>query len=255
MLKDFVVPGSTSGTIVFIHGNSSSSKIFNAIMNSDEIVQTKITFDLPGHGEAFLSEECFSIDSYKKILISYIESIHDDILLVGNSLGGHLAIEISKSISRLKGLVIFGTPPLKKPINFEEVFIPNEALNTFLTENPIKDKIEEVIKYAVYNKESQVTITEDFIKANPKVRSSLMQDLQDGSWSNQYQIFTELKIPKFIIKGKQDPSVNHEYLETVCKESIDCTIIEYDECGHYPSLEKPLEFISTMKTISKEVFT
>ncbi len=35
-----------------------------------------------------------------------------------------------------KGLVIFGTPPIKKPVNIEEAFLPVPELQTYLSENP-----------------------------------------------------------------------------------------------------------------------
>lgn len=102
--------GVSKGTIVCIHGNSSSSKVFYSLLNSEEISQTIIAVDLPGHGtavnEKLPKEKLFSF--YKKELVNFINRIEDDIILIGNSLGGHLAVEIAKDISSLKGLVIMG---------------------------------------------------------------------------------------------------------------------------------------------------
>ena len=58
-----------------------------------------------------------------------------------------------------------------------------------------------------------------------------------------------------IIMGDVDPSVNPEYLKSVKNESEDnCTLIPFENCGHYPSLEKPDEFIETMSFITSKVF-
>ena len=90
-MKNNTVKGTKKGTIVFIHGNSSSSKVFEHIMKSDVIKQTKVAVDLPGHGlnsDNYSKDEDFSMASYRKKLIKLISQIDDDILLVGNSVGG-----------------------------------------------------------------------------------------------------------------------------------------------------------------------
>ena len=140
--------GQVKGTIVFIHGNSSSSFVFDEVLKCKSIPQTKIAVELPGHGiNTNLGHEVkdFSIEVYRAKLIDLLSRIDDDVLLVGNSLGGHLVIEVAQEVNRLKGLVIFGTPPLKKPLNLEEAFLPVDALQTFFTENPTDTEIESAI--------------------------------------------------------------------------------------------------------------
>ncbi len=250
--------GKRKGTIVFIHGSSSSPRVFKEVMESSEIECTRITVELPGHGQNTsneFKEEDFSFASYCKKLIAAINLFDDDILLVGNSLGGHLAIEIAPKVKRIRGLVIFGTPPAKKPINFDEAFLPVPALQTFFTENPSEIDIELAAEIAVYDKINAKSIKEDFKQANPLVRKNIAFDILNGKFSDQFKIFTTLKVPKFIIAGVNDPTVNPKYLVDVqkkCKTS--CEIIKFKNCGHYPSLEKPEEFIETLKEIISKVF-
>lgn len=249
--------GQVKGTIVFVHGNSSSSFVFDAVLKSKLIPQTKITIDLPGHGvNADEGNEIrdFSIEVYRAKLIDLLSGIDDDILLVGNSLGGHLVIEVAQEINRLKGLVIFGTPPLKKPLNLEEAFLPVDALQTFFTENPSDANIESAINLAVQNKEHVRDLIKDFKKANPKVRTAVAVDIGEANFLDQYAIFTTLKVPKFIIVGKQDPSVNPKYLELVKNCAEDCELIDFEDCGHYPSVEKSETFISTINRVVSKVF-
>lgn len=92
----------SKGTIVFIHGNSSSSEIFKATIESELIPYNKIAINLLSHGnnqpENLNQEEHFSIASYKKDVLKQIGHLEDAVLLVGNSLGGHVAIEIASQI-------------------------------------------------------------------------------------------------------------------------------------------------------------
>ena len=257
-MKYNIVKGINKGTIVFIHGNSSSSTVFDEIMKSETITQTKIAVDLPGHGsnlDGYIYDDDFSVISYRKKLIAFINTIDDDILMAGNSLGGHLAIEIAEDINRLKGLVIFGTPPLKKPINLEDAFLPVEALQTFFTENPANEEIESSVNVTVFNKELAYKIVEDFKKSNPKVRKAIVNDISQNSFLDQFKIFTNLKIRKYIIAGSHDPSVNPEYLKIVADACHgNCELIHFENCGHYASLEKPNEFVQTINLIGSKVF-
>ena len=80
-------------------------------------------------------------------------------------------------------------------------------------------------------------------------------DAADNRLANEYEIFTQLDKPKYIIAGKQDPSVNFNYLKQVKENSIGiCELIVFENCGHYPSLEKPEEFIIKLKNITDSVF-
>lgn len=252
------VEGKDKGTIVFIHGNSSSSNVFNGVMESTLISQTKIAVDLPGHGSSvngYVDDEDFSMKSYCKLLTKLIASIDDDILLVGNSLGGHIAIEVANNVNRLKGVVIYGTPPLKKPLNLEEAYLPVPELQTMFTEYPTDEDIQAVANVALYNKGKAIDVYEDFKKSNSKVRKAISEDAANGLLADEYAIFTQLKAPRFIIAGDQDPSVNLNYLKEVkeaCNGSCELTMIE--NCGHYPSLDQLKEFIDVLKKITNKVF-
>jgi pimeloyl-ACP methyl ester carboxylesterase len=257
-MKHIKINGTDKGTIVFIHGNSSSSGVFKKVMESNSITSTKIAVDLPGHGaniEGFKNESDFSICNYRDKLVSFINQLDDDIILAGNSLGGHIAIEIATLIPRLKGLVIFGTPPLKKPLNLQEAFLPIPALQTFFTENPTDKEIETSAYEAVFKEKDTFKIIEDFKRSNPKVRKAIVADIAESNFLDEFNIFINLKIPKLIIAGKQDPSVNPHYLEEV-KNSCNgtCKLVKFDECGHYPSLEKPKEFTIAINQIIHKIF-
>ncbi len=252
------VKGTEQGTIFCIHGNSSSAKVFKKLMKSNKVLNTKIAVDLKGHGANQNKEyelDDFSLESQKKYIISMLSEIDGDILLIGNSLGGHLAIEIANEIKNLKGLVIMGTPPVKNPINFDEAFIPVDALNTYFTEYPSKKEISEAANVTVNHKSKSKIIISDFKRANPLVRKAIAIDITQNKFLDQFSIFTKLNVAKYIIAGDTDPSVNRKYLEYVknsCKN--ECEIIDLTNCGHFPSVDKPKKFIKIIGDIAKDIF-
>jgi pimeloyl-ACP methyl ester carboxylesterase len=255
-MKKKIKKGSQAGTIVCIHGNSSSSVVFESLLNSDLLKQTIIVLELPGHKNnttAYKNHSDFSMSFFKENLLNTINSIDDEIILLGNSLGGHLAIEIADKIKNLKGLVVFGSPPVKKPINFEEAFLPVEALQTYFTANPSEEAINIAANIAVQNKTKVSSIASDFKITNPLVRKNIAEDIFSGKLENEYECYVNLTVSKFIIAGDKDPSVNIEYLKKVNNNSKKSELIIFENCGHYPSLEKPEEFEKTLVDIISKI--
>jgi pimeloyl-ACP methyl ester carboxylesterase len=246
------IPTKKRGIIILLHGNSSSPKVFKDISSSYSLIIPT----LPGH-EISSNKQVIgdlSLKFYKKKLLELIHNLKEPIFLVGNSLGGHLAIEIAREVSLLKGLMIFGAPPVKKPINFEEAFLPVEALQTFLSENPTSKEIEAAIDVAVQNDSVKPEIVNYFKDTTSKVRLATLNDIMDKKWSDQYEIFTNLSCKKMIVAPEQDPSVNFEYLKTIACNSDNINLEQIMNCGHYPTLEKPTEMSKLIEDMAVEIF-
>ncbi|PQJ32290.1 hypothetical protein BST92_10290 [Nonlabens arenilitoris] len=252
-MKSTFISSDDENIIVLLHGNSSSSKVFKDLkLNNSVLIPT-----LSGHeiNENPDDNTDFSLSFYKQKLLSLINSYGKPILLAGNSLGGHIAMEIAHQIKELKGLIIFSAPPVKKPINFEEAFLPVEALQTFLKENSTDEEIVSAASVTVYEQKFTEQIVNDFKNSNPKVRSATAEDLFNGNWSDQHKSFINLKCPKVIVSGSNDPSVNKEYLKKVVQESSHNTsYIELENCGHYPTLELPEEMSTIINQLARDVF-
>ncbi|MEO9954492.1 alpha/beta hydrolase [Nonlabens sp.] len=252
-MKSTFISSNKEGLIVLLHGSSSSSKVFKNLQLTNSVLAPTLS----GHeiNENTDDNDDFSFKFYKRELIKLINSYSKPVFLIGNSIGGHLAIEISNDIKNLKGLMIFGTPPVKKPVNFEEAFLPVAALQTFLTEHPTQEEIEEAASITVYDDKYSAMVAADFNNSNPKVRVTTVEDITNGNWLDQYKIFTELKCPKFIVSGVQDPSVNPSYLKEVVEQSKgDAQLITIENCGHYPTLEKPEEMSEIINQIAADIF-
>lgn len=245
-------------SVFFIHGSSSSSRIFEKLPHYNKNRFDFYAYDLPGHGgnsEKIVTIEDCSLQVYRDFLINKIKTIDGDKIVVGNSLGGHLAIEIANQIDGLKALVIFGTPPVKSPINFEEAFVSIPEFNVFLTENPSDAEIKNAANVTVYNNKNASLIVDEFKKSNPLVRKAIFADLTQNKLANEHQIFTNLQIPKWIIAGKNDPSINLDYLRAVQQEcNSSCDLVVLENCGHYPTYEKPKEFMEILNSIANKVF-
>lgn len=245
------------GTIVCIHGNSSSAKVFAQLTVEKELAWNIKAIELKGHGENQSPNyglNDFSFSSQKEFILNQVKIINGDILLVGNSLGGHLAIEVANEIQNLKGLVIMGTPPVKEPINFAQAFNPVEELNVFFNENPSQQAVIKAVNCLVNNQSISDSIINDFQETNPLVRKAAAIDIAENNLNDEFLLFTKLNVPKFVIVGDSDPTVNRDYLRFVKANSQNkCEIIEIPACGHFPSIDKPIQFAKIIRGVTKLV--
>ena len=242
-------------SIIFIHGNASSSKVFEPIIKNWQLPVNLIALDLPGHGNSEKKTN-YSWNSNKSSLLDDINKIEGDKLLLGNSLGGFYAVELAQKVKSLKGVVLMGSTPLKKPINFNEAFVPNPYVGAYLKNSPDKEEIHEAAYAAVENKSIVPLLIEDFYKTETKARTVLVDCLANPDvFLDQAKIFSLLRCSKYIITGKKDPIINFDYLKKLQKEAVHpIKLLEIKNCGHYPSIEKPKEFAKILEKISDEVF-
>lgn len=240
--------------VFFIHGISSSVKVFKPYFDNSSITHELIAIDLPGHGESFHSKDYY-INSYRNIVSDLIEP-DDDVILVGNSLGGHLAMEIAENNYAIKGLVIMGAPPVEYPINIEEAFLPNDIIQYYFKADVGYSELDNALLKAVHNTNIIKTLRDDFLLCDPSVRTIIGKELlENQSLNDEAKIFKGLKIPRLIIHGDNDPTTNLEYLHKVKRESYGDVAIEVVEnCGHYPSLEQPGRFESLINNFANQVF-
>lgn len=247
--------GNRKGTIVFIHGNSASSESFKPVFDDDEICYDLLAFDLIGCGNSphYDNMEEYSYSSFMNQSLNIINEVDGPILLVGHSLGGHIAIEIANSISNLVGVLIFGAPPIKIPLNFEEAFTPTEFMPAYYMEYPGEEMIHKLFISILFNKDPFPLLVKDFKRSDPKLRTGLATAIQvPKDLNDEVEILTNLTCKKYIIITN-DVNINISY---VLRENakMNCKIYEIPLSGHFPTLEAPVEFNRILKEIAEEVF-
>lgn len=244
-------------TVIFIHGNSSDSTVFNGILNNPTFQYCSYTLSLPGHYEEDSAVQLndFSITAIINQITEFVSSINYPILLFGHSLGGHLAIEIAPKLNNLKGLCVMGTPPIELPINFESAFNPVVEMSVLFEEAPTDNLLDAFLKKAVVNPTVKDSIKANFVKTHPKARGYIANAIPKNEWSNQRAIFRDLQIPKYIAHGLKDPFINLDYLEEIKTENQPkCSLTLFMESGHYPMLETPKDFEEYVVKICNKSF-
>jgi pimeloyl-ACP methyl ester carboxylesterase len=96
-------------TIVLLHGFIESRKIWNDFLPRLAKEFKVLTIDLPGHGESEVVSEIHSMALMAEVVKAVMdESGISAAVVVGHSMGGHVALEVAKLFPEaLNGLVLF----------------------------------------------------------------------------------------------------------------------------------------------------
>jgi len=216
--------------VLLIHGNSLSSKSF-AKQFVEPIVSKYhvVAVDLPGHGDSLPFEDprnSYSLTGYSNLISELIDLLNlSQIVLVGHSLGGHIALEVSTKSPNIIGILIFGTPPLGIPPAINQAFLDHRLEPSLLVLDGV-----EVPQFFV----------DDFNNTDPNARRFLIRNTAKNNYEDEINIVKNLKIPLAIIHGAQDKLINLNYLidipiPTLWRNKIQ--VIEH--VGHSPQYEAP----------------
>lgn len=189
--------------------------------------------ELPIYGLPMLRT---NVKNFAKFLEKFIEFKGlKDVILLGNSLGGHIGLLHTKLYPEMvRALVITGSSGLYEsamgdgyPKRGDYEFIKKKAQDVFY--NPdiaTKEIVDEV--FATVNDRRKLVKTLAIAKS--AIRHNMSNDLP------------KMKTPTCIIWGKNDsvtpPNVAREFHELL----PDSDLFWIDECGHAPMMEHPKEF-------------
>lgn len=244
-------------TIVFIHGNSLSAKTFEKQIGFSSEFEY-LALDLPGHGQNVsqdYSENDFCIESYVNIVIEKVSScLSENILLVGHSLGGHIAIEAAPSLKKVKGLLIFGTPPVGKPPAMDKAFLPHPAMPFLFQEQWSDDELRQLIGALTKDKNIAEIIKRELLLSKGKARTGLLSCIGAGKHLDELDIVGNLKIPIAILHGENDSLINSHYFSEISLPTLWRNKLHVvPDAGHCLQMEMPRAFNDLLLQFCNEV--
>jgi len=158
----------------------------------------------------------------------------DDIILLGNSLGGHIALECAlKEPRKIKGLVLTGSSGLfesnfgcSRPRRFDRDYIRERASMTFY-EDDVEDSTIDEIQQILRN------------------RLKLMKLLKIARSAHDYNMeafLGDIRQPCLLVWGRNDVITPPEVARSFFRSLPNSKLVWIDKCGHAPMMEKPNEF-------------
>ncbi len=183
------------------------------------------------------------------------EFVHDfiafkqykDIILIGNSLGGHVTlVYIKKHPENIKAMVLTGSSGLYEnamggtfPKREDYNFIKQKVEYTFYDPNTATKELVDEVFEIVNDKGKLIRILS---LAKSAIRHNMSDDLHT------------MKLKTCLIWGKNDtvtpPDVAEEFHRLLPNNELHWI----DKCGHAPMMEQPLEFNTLLENWLKKIF-
>lgn len=240
-------------TVIFIHGNSHSLKTFEHQFSDRNLNKYRlIALDLPGHGDSSRSND-YTIPAFAELLSSFIkEKALSNYILVGHSLGGHIAIE-SIDVSTPKGILLFGTPPVKEVFEPAKCFKANEELGLLFKEALAEDEVLRVIKTFYHSPVDTSIDVIDIKSVDPVFKRKLVESCGKNILKNEFVLLKNFTGIISIFHGAHDCYLQKEYLAELDLPLWKNQLIEFDS-GHNIHKELPEKFNLELNDFAQEAF-
>lgn len=247
--------------MVFVHGNSGCKEAFcEQFRFFAGRGYSLIAVDLPGHGEsadAAAPDTQYTIPGYAALIIELIARLGAaNPILVGWSLGGHIAIEMIGQGAATAGAVIVGTPPAGPGAHeLGEAFLPSEAAGVTMSEDPAEADLR---LYARHLYGSLDPTPELFVHAALRTDGRARRIMGEhwsgaGEGYRQRRVVAESARPIGVVHGMTDPFICHDYLRGVMWGRLwGGDILRLDGIGHAAFLEAPDRFNRFLLDFARE---
>ncbi|MBR0899508.1 alpha/beta hydrolase [Bradyrhizobium tropiciagri] len=234
----------TGRDILLIHGNSSSSHIWQKQLQGPLGAKYRlIAIDLPGHGDSSPApdpEHGYSGAGYAGCIAAAARELGlKDAVVVGWSLGGHAVLNAAPSLPMAAGLMIFGTPPIAKTPDGFSGFKGLSA--TTFTPAPDDAAIAEWLKtlFAPDYTPQPPFVDGDFRRTDGNARGYLGASVQAGRFADEAEIVRGLRIPLAIVHGSEEQMVDLGYLQRLSAPTLWRGQVQVvDGAGHATQWEK-----------------
>lgn len=236
----FLRRGGTGDPMLFLHGASGVPGWIPAF----EMLSESFDLHVPDHPSYGRSDEPEWLDDMSDLAMFYLDFLEErgleDVHLVGNSLGGWLAMEIAvRNATRLRSLTLVGAAGIRikgKPIADIFMMDPDDLARALFVDQSLAERIieadldDEETDIRLRNRVSTARLGWQPRLFNPSLRK----------WLHR------ITVPALVIWGDTDRIVDVAYAEEFGRLLPDAEVTVIDEAGHLPHIEKPEPFVSAL---------
>ena len=228
-------------TIVFLHGAGSNLDQFQNMVPAFKSQFNVLNITLFAHDEQFkndhFSNDMFELYKLKEDVIQLFQTLNlNDLVLVGNSVGGLVAIDVMASHKfNVQLLVTFGTTlKLDYPLHVVNLI---SKIDHFMLRHFKDYYLKLMVNASTKNKNTahqMFTIMKKSAHVAPYIRSQI------GKY-DKLDIVKNMQVPYLILLGKHDKSINKS-MEKIIKNLPSNKLVYVklvEDAGHFMNLDNP----------------
>lgn len=252
--------GGEGRPILFIHGNSANAHTFRRQFDSALAHEHRlVALDLPGHGRSAPAADVqatYTLPGLAAVvvgLLAHMQLVRP--IIVGWSLGGHVALEAAQQVTDVGGCFIYGAPPLAIPPALDQYFLPNPAAAVAFA--PTLDEEQATALANAYvrpGSEAPPSFGEAILASDGRARSNVGASVMAGNYRDEVQIVADMAAPLAIVHGAEDQLISLAYLQSLSMPTLwrgEVQVIE--DAGHAAHWEQPQRFNALLAAFAESV--
>jgi pimeloyl-ACP methyl ester carboxylesterase len=256
----FLDSGGSGRAVIFVHGNSSSARTWRPLLAGSFGRRFRcLALDLPGHGHSAPAKDHadYSLPGYATVLAGFAQALGaQDAVIVGWSLGGHIALEAVPQLPAATAFAIFGTPPVASAAQMPAAFLPNPAMNVGFTD-VVREDDARAFAASFTAPGSALALTEfveDILSTDGAARASLFASVGAGRFADEVEVAAGLRQPLAILHGQGEQLVNLSYIRELTIPSLWRGQVQLIQgAGHAPHQETPEQFAGLLDQFISDV--
>jgi sigma-B regulation protein RsbQ len=239
--------GSAEPALVFIHGGFADRSFWSEQIKHFARTNRVIALDLAGHGESGKNRKSWSVTSFAEDVAAVIkEEEIEKAVLIGNSLGGPVALKIANLLSDTIVAVVavdtFQDIGARAPASFYQARA--DAFRKDFS-STMKAMVRSLFHPDTYP-EIMARVEKRMLDNSPEMAAALMESFADF---DMVKLVKNIDIPIRCINGDLYPT----QIEKNRSIRADFDAVVLPKTGHYPMLENPELFNQHLEAVLKEL--
>ncbi|MEM1173548.1 MAG: alpha/beta fold hydrolase [Pseudomonadota bacterium] len=248
-------------TVALLHGTASSLHTWDGWAEALRQDYRVVRFDLPGFGlTGPHPDDDYSIEAYVDFVIASLDAVMAErVVLVGNSLGGHIAWATAvMHPERVERLVLVDSSgyPLQStsvPIGFRIAGTPvlRDLMNNVLPRFIVRSSVENV-----FGDPSLVTdeLIDRYYDLSTRAgnRQALGKRMQQFNSTALSERIPEIGQPTLVLWGKKDRLIPFSSAAHFVTDIDNATLVAWGHLGHVPHEEAPAETVLALQDFLRE---
>ncbi len=255
----YMESGGDGPAVLFIHGNSACKEMFGKQFDAPMAKRYRfIGFDLPGHGESSDAPDplaTYSIHGFADAAMALLEQLKiERAIVMGWSLGGHVALEMLERWPGTAAAWITGTPPAGGGDMLDGFQQTEEMGLTFKADFTEEEARTQVRGGLGAHAKMEPWMLAASLRADGRFRPLMLQSAMEGRDADGRKIAETAPQPLAVVTGGAEPYVNNAFLDKVSYRNLwDGKVHVLEGLGHSPFWEAPEVFNPLFERFLDEV--
>ncbi|MBA4117872.1 MAG: hypothetical protein C0514_03135 [Candidatus Puniceispirillum sp.] len=246
----------TGETLFLIHGNSTSKEYMLRQLDALGTTYKMIAVDLPGHGESENARDpdaAYTLGGYARVCGEFIEKLNlPPVIVVGWSLGGHIAIEMmAQNPGLLRGTLIACAPPFTpSEEGLKEAYLPTYSTPLSMKMEPFTlEDVKSYITQGFMDFEAHPLLAQAAMRAHGLARHTMCTAVLEGKGVDEREVVKTSTVPLGILMAKGEHAINNAY--TASLNYANCVMMETIDGPHDCQWTHPDAFNEAIVTFVK----